>query len=94
MVLKEVFTEEQYNERFIIKPPIEVGDHVVDTLGKLAAIAARGYDSDPKAIDELTKETDRTLELLHESNGANGFPQYLTNVASRSMNHVFYTSKF
>ena len=37
-----------FGDRFEIEPPIEVGDHFIDSLGKLAMIAAKGYDYDPR----------------------------------------------
>lgn len=79
------------NVKFVIEPSVEVGDHTVDSLGKLAAIAAVGYSADAQIIENITGETDRTLGQLDPNN----FGQYLTNVASRGIKkHTVYTSKY
>jgi hypothetical protein len=83
-----------YGERFIFVPPIETGHHVIDSLGKLAAIALVRHDADLHEIEKTAQETDRTLGLLYESSGISGFPQYLTNVTSRLTDHTVFISKY
>jgi hypothetical protein len=82
------------DEKFIFEPPIETGHHVINSLGKLAAVAAIGYDANLQEIEKTAQETDRTLGLLYTSNGIRSFPQYLTNVASRSTDHTVFISKY
>jgi hypothetical protein len=79
------------DRKFVFEPPVEVGDHTVDSLAKLAAIAAVGYGADMRSIDQLTDETNHVLGLLDPDN----FDQYISNVASRGLKkHFVYVSKY
>lgn len=84
----------EFGEKFVFEPPVEVNDHIVDSLGKLAAIAAKGADSDVQTIDELTIEVNRVAGLLHESGGIEAVNRYLTNVASRKRARAVFTSRY
>jgi hypothetical protein len=81
-------------ETFIFKPPVETGQHVVNSLGKLAAIAAIGHKAEYDQIDRLAQETDHTIDLVYKSGDVNGVLQYVTNVASRTTDHAVFTSKY
>ncbi len=94
MVKISDFTEERYVERFAIEPPIEVGEHTVETLGRLAAIGATGPNADPAVIDKLTDEVEHTSALLYESGGVSALATYLTNVTTRRRKHTFFPSKY
>jgi hypothetical protein len=93
MVRIAEFTDTKYVEQFAISPPVEVGEHIVDSLGRIAAIAVTGTDADPETIDELTQEVDRVGALLYESGGANALARYLTNVTMRRKMHTFFVSR-
>jgi hypothetical protein len=80
--------------KFVFEPPVKIGEHVIDSLGKLAAVAAKGFEADDQTIDGLAQETNHTLDMLYELNGISGFSQYLTNVASRRSQHAVFISKF
>lgn len=88
------FTEEQYVDRFVIEPPIEVGDQIISTLGRLAAIGGSEPSAAPGVVDELAEETDRTAATLYLQGGVNALSRYLTNVASRRTPHTFFTSTY
>lgn len=94
MVRVSEFTEGQYEERFVIEPPIEVGDQIIDTLGRLAAVGALGPSASPDEIDTLTDEANRTVASLYPHGGVNALSRYLTNVASRRTKHAFFTSNY
>lgn len=71
MVRVSEFTEAQYGERFVVEPPVEVGEHVIDSLGKLAAVTANGASARLEVVTNLTKEVERTVALLYETSGVN-----------------------
>ncbi|TAL14464.1 hypothetical protein EPN95_02620 [Patescibacteria group bacterium] len=83
MVRVSEYADARFEQKLFVTPPVEIGEHVINSFGKLAAIAAMGHGADSTTIDRLSQEADHTLEMLYESGGAKGLPQYLTNVASR-----------
>lgn len=91
----EIF--EYVSHRFVVEPPVKTGEHVVDSLGKLAAIAALGHEAHAEAIAQHAEQTDRTLKQLQDSsyNGIGGFPQFLTNRASSGRKkHTFFIPRY
>jgi len=90
----EIFEHEGH--RFVVEPPVKTGEHVVDSLGKLAAIAALGHEAHAEAIAQHAEQTDRMLKQLQDSSysGIGGFPQFLTNRASRRKKHTFFLPRY
>lgn len=77
-----VETFDAYGKRFKFEPPIEVGDHTVDSLSKLVAIAVRGHDAEIRRIDNIAKLVNQSLEIIYEHDGADELPIYLSLAAS------------
>jgi len=87
---------EYEGHRFVVEPPVKTGEHVVDSLGKLAALAALGPEAQTEEINQHAEQTDRTLKQLQDSSydGIGGFPEFLTNRASRRKKHTFFLPRY
>ncbi len=81
-----------YGETFLIEPPVEAGSRTVDSLGKLAAIAAYGPESSPERLNAVTESVNHTLAVLHDHNlsapegglsPTSGFAEFLSGAASQ-----------
>jgi hypothetical protein len=82
-----------FGDRFEIEPPIEVGDQFIDSLGKLAMIAAKGYDYDPRILEGMAGAINNTLDKAYDRNGTDSFAWILTEfVATRDRIHNFTRS--
>lgn len=83
-----------YGERFTVEPPIEVGDHFIDSLGMLAMVAARGYDSDPRILEGMSGAINNSLDRLYEESGTDKLARFVTEfIAMRDRIHTFKSSK-
>ena len=88
MVLVSEFNA--FGDRFEIEPPVEVGDHFIDSLGKLAIIAARGHDYDQRILEAMSGAINNTLDRAYDRNGTDSFAFILTEfVAMRDRIHNF-----
>jgi hypothetical protein len=76
-------TFDAYGERFRFEPPVEVGSHTIDSLGKLAAVAWCGPEANTDKIDALTDIADQTLMLTHGFSGTHEFADFLSETASK-----------
>ncbi len=90
--MSEISTFTRNGIEFNVKPPVEVGERTVASLGALAAIAALGYEADDPKLQILADESDRVLSQLDTlNNPTSRLTDYLTNVGSRSRkNHIFF----
>lgn len=73
-----------YGLEFRFEPPVPVGGHVVESLGKLAALAARGPQSHPIYIDTMTNYTDRMLDILYAAGKTRVMAEYLRVAVAES----------
>lgn len=55
-------TFDAYSERFRFEPPVEVGERIVDSLGKLAAIASLGAGGNDTLIDMYSEDVNFFLK--------------------------------
>jgi hypothetical protein len=79
-----VNTFDAYGKRFHFEPPVEVGVHSIDSLGKLATIAWCGpEDANIEKIKALASMTDQALALIHGFTETRGFADFLSETASR-----------
>lgn len=85
---------EAFGEKFEIEPPIEVGDYFVDSLGKLAVIAANGHDSDPRIIEAMAGSFNNSVDRIYKHRGAERMAWFVTEyIAMRDRVHTFTRSK-
>ncbi len=75
-------THEAYGRRFQFEPPVNVGNHKVDSLGKVAALAAVGADANPLMIDTFAQTVDSTLQHVYELTGSEALPQIVMDAVS------------
>ena len=75
-----------YDRTFKFEPPIEVGEHPINSLGRLAAIASTGPDAHPRMIDITSDHIDHSLDLLHRIGATAELPGYLQHAASTGEN--------
>lgn len=83
--MPQLATYDSYGERFRFEPPVEIGSHIVDSLGRLAAIAACGCDANIVVINEIAESANQTLRFMHTYTGTDGFAEFLSNTASIGM---------
>lgn len=75
-------TYDSYGKRFRFEPPVDIGQHTIDSLGKLVAIAATGPNAHPVLIDGLAVNVNTGLDALHQVDGTKKFTNFLSNAAS------------
>ena len=79
-----------YGERFSIEPPIEIGNQFIDSLGKLAMVASRGYDSDPRILNGMAGAINNSLDRLYDETGTDKLAWFVTEfIAMRDRIHTF-----